>query len=256
MLAHDLAMSSGFINRLNNWPRGYPGDYETVELMLGENKSFGEEPGSFAEALTQYSLISPIVKQHTNKIDFQRNVVVNRMRLFDSGSRQKILSIACGGSMDLALMPANIEVCSAEVLLIDSDADALELSMSRLKSRGFGRIAAVNKNLFRAHRELREFGEFDVVIAGGILDYLNDRFAEVLLSRCIEEYSSKEGVVAFTSMARPNPYDGWMKYIAGWDIIPRNAQDLSVLLSNACEGEVVMESHLDQTNLSLLCTIS
>ena len=60
---------SPFVRRLQEWPRGYAGDFETVEYLLQQRNR--AVVGRFAYFLEQYALGSPIAQQHRNKVDIQ-----------------------------------------------------------------------------------------------------------------------------------------------------------------------------------------
>ena len=55
-----LCARSPFVRRLQTWPRGYPGDFETVEyIMNAENRA---EPGTLDYWLEQHTLTSDIAQ--------------------------------------------------------------------------------------------------------------------------------------------------------------------------------------------------
>src|SRR5262245_22123589 len=61
-----LHARSPFVHRLQSWPRGYAGDFETIEYLCdAENRA---DAGTVAWAIEQYALQSPIAQQHRNKV--------------------------------------------------------------------------------------------------------------------------------------------------------------------------------------------
>ena len=79
------------------WPRGYPGDFETIEyLCAAENRSL---PQTVQHALEELALRSSISGQHRNKVAFQAKAILAACRR--TNGRGRILSIGCGGCRDI-----------------------------------------------------------------------------------------------------------------------------------------------------------
>ena len=95
--ARQVHRLSPLCTRLQDWPRGYPGDFETVEYLCeGVNHA---PVDSFGHAIEAYALRSAAAQQHRNKVEEQAAVVARRLALTTGPVR--ILSIGCGGSRDL-----------------------------------------------------------------------------------------------------------------------------------------------------------
>src|SRR5205085_5021034 len=60
---------SDFVRRLQQWPRGYPGDFETVEYLC-HGRSHAES-GTIQDICETYSLTRSIAQQHRNKVQHQ-----------------------------------------------------------------------------------------------------------------------------------------------------------------------------------------
>src|SRR6185436_12773785 len=57
---------SMFIRRLQEWPRGYPGDFESIEILLGARESETTEP--VGRAFEKAALRTAVALQHRFKI--------------------------------------------------------------------------------------------------------------------------------------------------------------------------------------------
>jgi extracellular factor (EF) 3-hydroxypalmitic acid methyl ester biosynthesis protein len=115
--AIDLQTCSPFVRRLRDWPRGYPGDYETVELLVkGSRVPTGRDAG---EWIDWYALNTAIGQQHRNKVWWQHL----QMCAVTPG---RILSIGCGGGADFNIAPNRFSGC--QVVLLDMDREALRLA--------------------------------------------------------------------------------------------------------------------------------
>lgn len=239
--------ASSFIRRLQEWPRGYPGDFETIEqLWRGENR---ESPGSLGHAFETYALSAAIAQQHRNKVAIQAAAIRGAM----AGDRAcRLLSIGCGSCPDLRSEIDQVTPESAFVLC-DSDADALVLSR-RLLAPIAGQCQFVHGMVPRVLRRIRDAGPFDLIVAGGLFDYLSDRFIVRTLSTAWHELLAPGGRLIFTNIARGNPFRVWLEYIASWPLIERSEAELVELCAAA--GITAMPAlEREATGLSIVADI-
>lgn len=236
---------SPFVSRLQTWPRGLPGDFETIEQLCDGINSC--EMGTVEWAIEQCALNSPAAQQHRNKLAWQEQAirdVVGRV------PQARILSLASGGSRDLrAALPALIDR-AATVTVNDIDQDAANLSQDRLAGLGSA-LSVVPGDVFRAIRSMKSGWPFDLVVAGGLFDYLSERHAVHLLSQ-IRRLLRPGGMVCFTNMALPHLFRPWMEYIASWRVIPRHERDLSDLLTAGGFELARAKIRRDQSGLTYL----
>src|SRR6185436_42187 len=70
-----LHARSPFVARLQAWPRGYAGDFETVEYICDAgNKA---SPGTVPWAIEECALQSPVAQQHRNKVALQARAILS-----------------------------------------------------------------------------------------------------------------------------------------------------------------------------------
>lgn len=231
------------IAHAQTWPRGYPGDFQIVERML-DGVPDGAA-GSVQYAIDRCMLQLPIVAQHRAKVLWQAGLV---RRGLLAGAR-RVLSIACGGSRDLMLLEAP-ELAPLELTLTDSDDAALELSAQRLSGR-VRSLRRIQGNVLRAANRLRAAGPFDVILVGGLLDYLPRRAAVTLLRQAVTMLAPG-GVIGATNIGAPNPFRLWLELIADWPLIERDRRAMEDL-ARACGAGAELE--LDATGLTHLMTL-
>lgn len=234
---------SGIIAHTQDWPRGYPGDFEVIEVLMDVNAQ--GQPGTIEAALDGCILQLPIVWQHRAKVAWQARLV--RRGLADR-AEARVLSIACGGSRDLLLLEPH-ELARLAVALVDFDGDALALSRARLDGK-VRELACVQGNVLRLLNRLRAAGPFDVILIGGLLDYLPERAAVMLLQHALAMLAPR-GVLGATNLAAGNPWRPMLELIADWTIIERDAQQMSRLLA-LVDGSAQIA--LDDTRLTWLAT--
>jgi len=238
---------SPFIARLQQWPRGYPGDFETIEqLWRGENR---EPAGSLAHVFESYALTATIAQQHRNKVAFQAAAIRSAM----AGDRAcRLLSIGCGSCPDLRTAIDRVTPGSTFVLC-DSDADALVQSR-RFLAPIAGQCQFVHGMVPRVLRRIRDSGPFDLIVAGGLFDYLSDRMIVHTLSTAWRTLLAPGGRLLFTNIGRGNPFRVWLEYVADWRLIERSEADV-IALCAAAGITATPALERDATGLSIIADV-
>ncbi len=238
---------SPFMRRLQEWPRGYAGDFETIEwLFTGENRA----EGAFARALEHYALTSSIAQQHRNKVEFQAACVLEA-QLRHSPCR--VMSLACGSNPDIRSICDHVRP-STTFVLCDSDAGALEFSRGKL-----GPIAPqctlVHGRVPFVLRTLRRHGPFHLIVAGGLFDYLPNHVVERSLAIAVDSLLAPGGRIVFTNLAAGNPFRVWLEYVADWPLMERTEADLAQLARRA-GVESALTLKRDAPGLAILASIA
>ena len=239
--ARRIIARSPFIRRLQTWPRGYPGDFETIEyLMAGINRA-NEDDVSFE--CERYALNCAVSQQHRNKIAAQADEVLETVQRAD-GSR--ILSLACSSGLDLELAARRLSGSglSASFVLNDSDEEAVARARGRLEASAGSaalRAESVVGNPLRAVARQRR-NSFDLVMVGGILDYLTTSQASFLVRHALRVLKPG-GRLMVTNVARGNPYRIWVEYFVDWLLVERSrAELLDLLCVESADDDVEIEA--------------
>jgi len=239
---------SPFVARLQQWPRGYPGDFETVEyLCRGENRA---AEGTLARSCEAYALSRAIAQQHRNKVQHQAARILRTM--LANPKQTRIASLACGSCPDLRSIAGQLPSLAGEIWLNDSDPAAIEFSASRLRAvrerchfRG-GDVLSVARGLPR--------GAFDLVLAGGLYDYLDARKATLLL-KIGYGLLSPGGTFFFTNIAEGNPYRPLIEYFGNWTLIERSEEDVLACCDAAGISRSNVSIRREETGLALLIEV-
>ena len=239
---------SPFVHRLQTWPRGYPGDFETVELMCDAHNQ--APAGTVAWAIEQYALHSPIAQQHRNKVSLQARAVLATLL---ANPEARIGSIGCGGCRDLRMIQSYIPPGSGAFVLVDGDADALAYARRHLSSLG-DRCRTVRGRVPRVLPSLGADGTFELIIAGGLFDYLPDRWAIATL-REVRRLLAPGGRLMLSNIGSGNPFRPWLEYLADWNLIERTRVDLLRLLEAAEFDTADCTIVGDNTGLALMVDI-
>jgi SAM-dependent methyltransferase len=245
--ARALHAESSFLRRLRDWPRGYQGDFETIERLCDAQVSAADP---LVRCLEWYALNAPVAQQHRNKVEQQAALIAEVVK---SRNDPEILLVGCGGCRDLrALEPPSL-LKSARFTLNDSDPAAIEFARAQLPAQGF-RCQFEVGNALRVVPRLSRKSRYDLLIAGGIFDYLPDSAATRLLHYGYRALAPG-GVLFFTNIASGNPYRPWMEYLVNWLLIERSADDLARLLDGAGVPSNSVTFARDLTGLTFLIRV-
>jgi extracellular factor (EF) 3-hydroxypalmitic acid methyl ester biosynthesis protein len=240
-----LAAASPFVKRAQCWPRGYAGDFETIRYILeGGNWAV---PGTLGYYIEDFFLTSSICEQHHNKI-IQQGIMIKET--VQRKRKAHILSIGCGTSEDLYSCLPHLKSSGAWVTLVDIDGDALAYSLEKLVSIK-ERVNVIKGNIYKEVRQLKSC--FDLILIGGVFDYLPDKVISVLLKQLGQQLQSG-GQLFFTNIARGNPFRICMEYLADWVLIERGREELEGLIK-AAVPQLHYTIQKDSTGLTYLATL-
>jgi SAM-dependent methyltransferase len=246
--AREFISHSPFYDRLQSWPRGYPGDFETVEYLIkAENKA---AEGSLAYLLEEYGMVSPAAQQHRNKLAHQSHLVASQFKYCQrEGKKLRLLSIGCGSCPDLRQAENYIDADQCEIVLIDGDQDALDYAA--LNFSGLDQACEfLCANILRQLKALSERENFDLILTGGLFDYFSEKAIVKIIKQLYHECLNTGGLVFFTNISPENIDRLWIEYLCNWNLISRSEQELR----NYCENAEI-EAHQvkikkDQTGLT------
>ncbi len=241
---------SPFFHRMQSWPRGYPGDFETIEYLCDAHNL--AQPHTVAYYCEQAALASHIVQQHRNKLHQQTHLTLQTM--LRGPAQPHVLSIACGGCRDLAPIVGLLDPNRCRLTLNDMDDDALALAQNRLAALGDA-CQLVPGNVLRKIRELAKLGPYDLILVGGLFDYLEDKHIGFLFKHCRESLLNPGSLLFCTNVSPGYPQKTWQRYFTNWTLIERTEADLQRLAQAAGFGLDDFKITRDPTGVALLCTL-
>jgi len=223
LLVREIVGRSPFINRMQTWPRGYQGDFETMEyIMRAENMAKIQTLAHICEA---HALTLPPVQMHRNMILEQARLVHQVCTERERGAR--ILSLGCGSCPDLQIAQSTITDLEPEIILLDMDGDALTRAKQMLPDISDRLTFIKGPIVNQLSKALKS--SFDLILARGIFNYMSDGTTLVVLRKLWERGLRSGGKILFTNIDRNDPYRGWRTRFVNWSLNERSEEEIRAL---------------------------
>jgi extracellular factor (EF) 3-hydroxypalmitic acid methyl ester biosynthesis protein len=234
---HPHLLHAPFAARTFHKPLGYAGDYEMVNMMLGESHT--EPNGCFARFVNDVLLGVPVIQAHRNRVSIlERTLGEEATRVNADGRMSSVLSLGCGPAIEIQRMFQSQELRGSIVHLVDFDARTLEHVSDRAKSI---LEKASHKPLLRLVRQSleeilltapdgmdRRRGVYDLVYCTGLFDYFTDDVCRELTRRCVSWL--RPGGLLLTSNVHPkNPHRRCMEHLVDWHLVYRDEEQMRAL---------------------------
>ena len=249
----DASAGSPLVQRMQQWPRGFPGDFETVDsLRSGRNQA---RPGTLGHAIESFLLASPIAQQRRNTVQWQAMAILTTLRQRRSrlphGHPPRVLLMGCGSAPDLQLVAGLIGDTHPRIVLNDRDEGALEVALGRLRPAHLDPIT-VPGHVVEKLPLLQELGPYDLIVAGELFEYLPSRQAADLLRIVYSLLLQEWGRFVFTNTAPHQPYRSWLEHWTDWVVLERSEDDVRELCGRAGVPTDEVALSRDASNQALL----
>lgn len=257
---HPLVLCSPFVYRTYTKPLGYAGDYEMVNMILGEPHRGAT---LFAKLVNALFLQNPPAQAHRNRIEHLRGrLVAETKRLAAQGRRAKIFNLGCGPAREVQLFLASDEIANhADIVLADFNSETLGYTRKiledlRVRHHRSTRIEYVERSVHQMLKDaLRggdaaEEGQYDFVYCAGLFDYVSDRVCR-RLTDLFHEMTRSDGLVLVTNVDASRPFRHSMEYLLEWHLIFRDRAQMKSLTPERAVGEGEVLADPLQVNLYL-----
>ncbi len=215
-MIHPVALKSPFNRRCFEKPRGYAGDYMTMEMIYSDP---WQGDSIFARLLNLHSLRLPLVEAVRGRYNNIRKMIAETV---SANPTAAIFSVGSGPAWEVREFLRENEGTGARFFLLDHDREALQFVYEKL---GGGRhnVSLINQGAaMLAGRGLPM--KFDLIYSMGLFDYLPQRFAARLIRRLAGMLG--EGGRLVVGNASLNPHRVWMEHGSEWYLIYRNKEEL------------------------------
>jgi extracellular factor (EF) 3-hydroxypalmitic acid methyl ester biosynthesis protein len=229
-----ILSKSYLINRARTWPKGYQGDYKTLEYAY-KNTPFSEGIGHYLDLYLLNVDLADAIRNRINKLrDILRDELLKRQK-------PSVLNIACGSCREVFELAPEIEKSGAKITCIDLDNDALSFAANRLSYTNISPLISDQVNL-RKYNALRmfdhelnmsEFGKQDIIYSLGFFDYLESEFLSNLLGALYAMLKPGGKLIASFKDANRYRHQDY-HWVVDWDgFLQRNEEDFRSIFFDA-----------------------
>jgi CRP-like cAMP-binding protein len=243
-------MLSTFVDRAFTKPRGYAGDFATIE-MLYEDKSTGD------------SRLGPLIDRWTHELPAAR-AVKNRRELlaraiqtvaadWSTEAALPVTSLAAGPARELFDVLGAPDAPNLHATCIDIDYDALAYASGIARQLGvadhftFAQDNVVRLSRGRGHTAL---GPQALIYSVGLTDYLQDNFVVDLINWAYHQLLPG-GTVIIGNVVTSNPTRAFMDHVLEWVLIHRSEDQLRALFNRSLFGETPVTCELEPAGVDL-----
>jgi hypothetical protein len=243
-------MLSRFVDRAFTKPRGYAGDYATIEMLYGD-------------AAAGDSRLGPLIDRWTHERPAAR-AVKNRRALLGEAIREvaaewselsqvPVTSLAAGPARELFDVIAAPDAPNLLATCIDIDYDALAYASGIAMQLGvadhfnFAQDNVVRLCRGRGHTAL---GPQALIYSVGLTDYLQDNFVVDLINWAYDQLLPG-GTLIVGNVVPANPTRAFMDHVLEWVLIHRTEAELRSLFSRSRFGDTPVKFLLEPAGVDL-----
>ena len=241
--------------RIYSKPRGYAGDFFTIELMYRNSSGADNRLGPIID---QCFMKEPAAVAVRNRRGLLREEITKVLAAMPEGSA-RITSLACGPAAELFDVFEELEdKTRLKATLIDIDLQALAfVGDKRDKLKLSRQMDMVNGNLvyLATGRQALMLKPQDLIYSIGLIDYFNDKFVTMLLNY-VHGLLKEGGKVILGNFHPKNTSKALMDYVLDWKLIHRTEEDMNLLFRNSAFGKDCTNIRFEEAGVNLFaeCT--
>jgi extracellular factor (EF) 3-hydroxypalmitic acid methyl ester biosynthesis protein len=243
-----LGMST-LIDRSYTKPRGYAGDYLTLQMVYDDQPDGVRRLGPFID---RWFLGMPAARAVKNRRQLLRDIIIDAATV-NGGNRLAVTSLACGPAREIFDVFGAPDHPDIGVTCVDIDDQALCYAQGIAAETGaIDRVTFLQGNIVKAAlgREHLEVGPQDLVYSIGLIDYLKDRLVVKLLDWMYHRLKPG-GAAIVGNFDIANPDKAFMDHVLDWKLIHRSADDLVGLFGQSRFGKAPVEVRCEDTGINL-----
>jgi extracellular factor (EF) 3-hydroxypalmitic acid methyl ester biosynthesis protein len=240
---------SRLVDRSYVKPRGYAGDYLTIQMIYDDDPGDDRRLGRYID---RWFLDTPVSRAVRNRRQLIRDIILD-VAAANEGRPTRITSLACGPARELFDVLGDDDHPDLRATCVDIDSEALTYTQNIAHRAGVtDNISWVQANVVRLAlgRETMQLRNQDLVYSVGLIDYLRDDLVVKLLDWIYDRLRSG-GTAMVGNVDVGNPHKMFMDHVLDWKVFHRTAQDLVNLFARSKFGAVPVEVRLESTGINL-----
>ncbi len=214
-------------------PRGYPGDFETIEIIYDCRPAGEDLPGLVFDDYYLHARPAHAVRNRLAYLVERLGAEVGRR---GAGGRRpvRLLSLGSGPARELAILARQPDFAPVvDVTCLDLDPAALDCARQRIGGRLGGQVHFVCDNALRyARSPHRPDQPFDVIYAAGLFDYLSAGLATRLIEDCYGLLAPGGVLIVGNFSLETYPSDRVLiDWLLDWHLLYRNEVDYRAIFA-------------------------
>jgi SAM-dependent methyltransferase len=217
---------SSFAERCYSKPRGYAGDYLTIEMMYNNEPSGAGRIGPIVDECMLREPPCQAARNRRHLLSGQINQTIQ-----STTGRAHIMSLACGPGREIFDALSGSALNAVDVTALDIDQDALNVIKKQSEQQKIP-IHALHGNLIylATGRQQMDLPPQDLIYSIGLIDYFNDGLVIKLID-WIFDCLRPGGRVILGNFHPRNPSRGLMDQVLDWPLIYRDENRMNELYS-------------------------
>jgi extracellular factor (EF) 3-hydroxypalmitic acid methyl ester biosynthesis protein len=241
---------TGTTERFYSKPRGYPGDFLSVQ-MIYHSRAAGT--GRIGPLLDRCFLNAPTAAAVRNRRVLLAAEIMKTVEAKEGATH--VTSLACGPAEELFDVFQQLDdPRRLQASLLDIDLQALAYVADRRdKARLQNQINLINANLvyLALGRQKLELKDQDLIYSLGLIDYFNDRFVIKLLN-WIHGRLRPGGTVILGNFHPNNYCKEVMDYVLEWRLLHRSEEEMHRLFTASVFGRPCTRIQFESEGINLL----
>jgi hypothetical protein len=242
-------MRSRFHARAYTKPRGYAGDYYTIEMLYS---AVPQGKGLVGRALDAWVLERPAARAVRSRRVYVADVIRRLIGQWPQGQPVAISSLGSGPARELVDLLSEPGDTDIHATCIDMDPDALAYARALAGTAGaLNKFSFVHGNVVQMARCSKPLPvKQHVIYSIGLFDYLPDRVAVAVLNWAYAQLHAG-GALLVGNVDTANPTRAYMDHLLDWRLIHRSPDQLRQLFARSRFGEQPASVTRDATGVQL-----
>lgn len=249
-------MSSALLERFYMKPRGYAGDFETIEAIYAGTPGGASAIGRMIDEWARTAGASQAVRHRRAKLVHE---ITARLPLAPDAEPINVTSLAVGPGREIFDILAAQPSAPVRFIGIDIDDAALGFCAGQRQAMGVseGKLTLFQDNLVKLSlgRGRVSIPQQDFIYSMGLIDYLDAKLVVRLVDWAFDQLGPG-GTLVLGNFATGNRYKAFMDHIVDWVLIHRTADEMRELFARSKFGKTDVRIDADPTGIQLFayCT--
>ncbi|MCP3914866.1 MAG: cyclic nucleotide-binding domain-containing protein [bacterium] len=239
---------SRIVERIFSKPRGYAGDFLTIEWMYGGDVGGVAPIGPLIDTLFLERPSAKAVRNRRGLLAGEIAAVLER-----GSGKARVTSLAAGPAQELFDVFGQGGADGLSATLIDIDLQALAFVSDRRDSLGLRskiRLEQGNLVYLATGRRTLDLEGQDLIYSIGLIDYFQDKFVVALLD-WIHDCLAPGGKVILGNFHTTNPDRALMEFVLHWKLYHRDEDDMNRIFQASKFAAPCSEIRLEEAGVNL-----